>query len=399
MNIQDMHLAVKQGVDKINSLQADLLLPEEIDIELNKALTRFINNRLIIRNGQGFESSQKRIDDLKNLIREYEETVTYKEQISSKIFVDSFELPSDYLHLINQRSYVIQNDCQPISFTVKNPAAVDVYYFLVNFENFFLNFNTAFYAYILATADPSSPLNQALLINPFNFTPGMSFPATIEQYKQDLLDSANWEPGFQVYWEKYLDIEKPGNMIITIDPNVHSWVNWDASVTNATSGTNLITQLVGIGVTIDPVTGIGTPNATDDVANQFSPVKYLSLSAGAYREANTYSSAEWAANKFVQHDDIFTLLNDPFNKTKPSGPLTTIRNDEIDIYTSDIFIIEKVKITYLRKPQKISLSLGQSCELPEHNHQEVVDMTVSSILETFQDSRYQTNQIEEAKNK
>ena len=35
MNVQEMHLAIQQGVDKINSLQADLLLPQEIDIELN----------------------------------------------------------------------------------------------------------------------------------------------------------------------------------------------------------------------------------------------------------------------------------------------------------------------------------------------------------------------------
>ena len=32
MNVQQMHLAVQQGVDKINSLQADTLLREEIDI-------------------------------------------------------------------------------------------------------------------------------------------------------------------------------------------------------------------------------------------------------------------------------------------------------------------------------------------------------------------------------
>ena len=31
MNVQEMHLAIQQGVDKINSLQADLLLPQEID--------------------------------------------------------------------------------------------------------------------------------------------------------------------------------------------------------------------------------------------------------------------------------------------------------------------------------------------------------------------------------
>jgi len=390
MNIQEMHLAIKQGVDKINSLQADLLLSEEIDIELNKAQTRFINNRLIIRNGQGFEVSQKRIDDLRSLIREYEDTVTYKEQISSKVFVDTFELPDDYLYLINQRSYVVQNNCSPINFIVKNPAAVDVNYFVVNFNTFFLNNNSQLVYPVSVMADPSNfTLGGAWIVQP-SLLAGLIFPQDIEEYKKILLDPVNWEPGFSIYWEKYLDIHRPNNIIITVDDSVHSWFNWDASVTNATSGVNLVTQLIGS----------SSPTiASDDPSNQFSPAKYLSLSAGAFREATIFNSTEWAANKYVQHDDIFTLLNDPFNNTKPSSPLATIRNNQIDIYTSDIFIIEKVKITYLRKPKKISLSLGLSCELPEHNHQEVVDMTVSSILEAFQDSRYQTNQIEEAKNK
>lgn len=383
MNIQDMHLAVRQGVDKINSLQADLLLPEELDIELNKALTRFINNRLLIRNGKGFESSQKRIDDLRSLLREYENTVTYKEQISSKVFVDTFEFPADYLHLVNQRSYVVQNDCSPINFTVKNPAAVDINYFVVNFNTFFLNNNSQLVYPISVMADPSNfALGGAWIVQP-NLLANFIFPQDIEAYKEVLLNPANWEPGFSIYWEKYLDIHRPNNIIITVDDSVHSWFNWDASL-------GLVTQLVG---------SSSPAIAPDDSSNQFSPAKYLSLSAGAFREATVFNSREWAANKYVQHDDVFTLLNDPFNNTKPSSPLTTIRNNQIDIYTSDIFIIEKVKITYIRKPQKISLSLGLSCELPEHNHQEVVDMTVSSILEIFQDSRYQTNQIEEAKNK
>jgi len=389
MNIQDMHLAVRQGVDKINSLQADLLLSEEIDIELNKAQTRFINNRLIIRNGQGFEVSQKRIDDLRTLLREYENPVTFKEQISSTVFVDSFRFPSDYLYLVNQRSYVIRNNCEPINFKIVNPAAVDVNHFLINFETFALNNNSQILVEIKAMADPASTAHVANVIDPAILA-GFTFPQDIEEYRQALLDPANWEPGFELYWEKYLDVDKPNHIIVKIDDSVHSWFNFDASIVNATSGTNAVTQLVGI-------TTAG--NAGDDPSNQLQPGAYLSLSAQAFREADAYTDAMWVANKFVQHDDIFTLLNDPFNKTKPTGPLTTIRNDEIDIYTSDIFIIDKVKITYLRKPQRILLSLGQSCELPEHNHQEIVDMTVSSILEAFQDSRYQTNQIEEAKNK
>ena len=43
MNVTEMHIAVQQGVDKINSLQADSLLSEEIDLELNKNMFRFIN--------------------------------------------------------------------------------------------------------------------------------------------------------------------------------------------------------------------------------------------------------------------------------------------------------------------------------------------------------------------
>jgi hypothetical protein len=57
-----------------------------------------------------------------------------------------------------------------------------------------------------------------------------------------------------------------------------------------------------------------------------------------------------------------------------------------------------VKITYIRKPKQISLSLGIDCELPTHSHQEIVDMTVSSILEGISDPRYQTHQLEVGKN-
>ena len=104
------------------------------------------------------------------------------------------------------------------------------------------------------------------------------------------------------------------------------------------------------------------------------------------------------SNTFVQHDDVFTLLHDPFNTTKKTDPLTTIRGNNIDIYTNDIFIIDAVKITYIRNPKKISLSLGIDCELPDHTHQTIVDMAVSSILEGISDPRYQTHEAEVGKN-
>ena len=45
MTIQEMHIAVNLGVQKIASFQADSLLPEEIDYELNAAVRRFVSQR------------------------------------------------------------------------------------------------------------------------------------------------------------------------------------------------------------------------------------------------------------------------------------------------------------------------------------------------------------------
>ena len=61
-----MHIAINQGVQKIASFQADTLLPEEIDLEFNMAVRRFVNQRYNPQatSRRGFEQSQKRLDDL-----------------------------------------------------------------------------------------------------------------------------------------------------------------------------------------------------------------------------------------------------------------------------------------------------------------------------------------------
>ena len=111
-----MHTAVQHGVDKINSFQADSLLSEEIDLELNKSIMRFVNLKYGRNNiyRQGFEESQKRIDDLRNLVLSYEEMLYFKERRilkfggnsafstnSSLLYVDKFLLPADYLYHIS----------------------------------------------------------------------------------------------------------------------------------------------------------------------------------------------------------------------------------------------------------------------------------------------------------
>ena len=112
------------------------------------------------------------------------------------------------------------------------------------------------------------------------------------------------------------------------------------------------------------------------------------------QEISTTSSI----NRYSQLDDIYTLLKDPFNKTKHTGPIITISGNAVDVYTDKTFYVPKVKFTYIRTPQQVSLTgfaAPVDCELAIHTHQEIVDMAVASILEGIGDPRYQTFRAEE----
>ena len=384
MNVQEMHLAIQQGVDKINSLQADMLLPEEIDLELNKAQMKFISTKYGRNNllGKGFEQSQKRIDDLRTLLSEYEAPVSYKDQLDANTWIDTFRLPNDYMYLVSQRSDVKIDNCKDVSWSLQSSSAI--HYFAIGLDEFVCNNvnnnSTDFIAAMSMMADPDNPVlgDQLIWAN----TSGFSYPADIENVRLDILNIS--VPGVEVFWEQFGNLIVPGHFIFVMDTvNFYPWFNWDMSVTNSTSRTNLQTVMVG-------ANGIGTIAVT-------AYAQYEDSTYGAKRdiaEGTTVSSV----NKFIQHDDIFTLLKDPFNTTKYTSPLTTIRGSYIDIYTSAIFIIDKVKIVYIRIPAEISLNLAVSCELPDHSHQEIVDMTISSILEGTSDPRYKSQQVELSKN-
>jgi hypothetical protein len=72
MIVSEMHIAFKLGLDKTESLQYPSFLPEEIDFWLNQAIRKFVKTRYSGFNvkHEGFEQSQKRIDDLRTLVRE-----------------------------------------------------------------------------------------------------------------------------------------------------------------------------------------------------------------------------------------------------------------------------------------------------------------------------------------
>jgi hypothetical protein len=71
MIIEQFHKEFKVHLDKTDSSSYPEFLPQEIDIYLNTAIDRFVKTRYGQNNiyRAGFEESQKRTDDLKNLVK------------------------------------------------------------------------------------------------------------------------------------------------------------------------------------------------------------------------------------------------------------------------------------------------------------------------------------------
>jgi len=369
MNVLEMHIAWKQGMDRIHSEKNDQFLPQEIDIELNRAMQRFIDQRYGRNNiyQEGFEQSQKRIDELRSLLVEYEGPVVFKEEVLiGEIFADSFQLPNDYMYLVNQRSKIYLDNCKDINFSYEQ--IPPQYYFTFSLQNFFVDENGPQFLKGIRMETPSQQTvtvwepSQQLLDSGYVPT---QYPENTTVLVNDIL--ANSQPGFQVFWQSYNQLDFPGQFIVVVD-DTFPFVQ--AQITQLVAYDELLT----------------TVNST--------PLRELNMSGQTRRVPIGDVQTKHVLNRFSQQDDVYRLLKDPFNTTFEKEPLTTIRDSFIDVYTNSIFIIDSVKITYIRKPLPISISLGYDCELPEHTHQTIVDMAVASVLERTSDPRYNTQNAE-----
>ena len=102
------------------------------------------------------------------------------------------------------------------------------------------------------------------------------------------------------------------------------------------------------------------------------------------------SSLQRTLCKYVPHDDLFAMLDDPFNTAKSDNILYTVQENFVDLYSNNKSLPLGVTIKYLRRPVNVNINAGVGCELAEHTHHEIVEMTVKSILEAFESPRYQS---------
>jgi hypothetical protein len=381
MTVNEMHIAVNLGVQKLASLQADVLLPEEIDFELNLAMLRFIKQRYNTASNvknKGFEQSQKRIDDLRILVARHQGTTFTEGYLTdnlggyiyttnnTNIYVDKYTLPLDYLYLVavaaevyyvcNTSIYsklqILQNAYYQVEMDLTPPAPG---YVLTAVETFVGG---------VWTNVINTPLGQEIpydvLIN------GKSYQTVLG----DVRPSINGLDDSFLNVTSHVDPPVTSNRLYLTKPT--PWTS------DATGNYLRLTWVKGGNMTTGVIYRYITEVVYKVTQNRTAPTAIPKIS---------YCS-------FAQHDDYLAMMDDPFNITYFREPIYTIDENFISVHTDSSFVVPRVNITYIRKPKQISIITGVGCELPIQTHDEIIEMTVKSILEGIESQRYQSQSME-----
>ena len=407
MTIEEMHIAVNLGVQKIASFQSDSLLPEEIDYELNTAVRRFISQRYNSKGNKyqrGFEQSQKRLDDLRHLVEDYTGYTSsymgigYTSTTNGNINIYRYKFPTDYMFLINVLSEVTSTCRKEVG-----PIKEEIFYR----QSLRVPLSPPIAGYAIQeifaadyTGTPTSLIAgqgglsfDDLLSDIYNgdVTPSLS---SNDSYTDRYFETASADSPTADANEFYLtkdyssSLEAKGGFF-PIDSATIAEGDTNFEDAAGVNGAYMVIRWVNSGnseETVETVINSG-PLVSSIVYRYFAGVDAIlpsdNINANDLRILRTNC-------KFVQQDDVYAVLDDPFNSTKEDGMLYTIQETFVDLYTTDKFIPNSIQLKYLRRPRAIDKLKGIGCELPEHTHHEIVEMAVKSILEGFESPRYNT---------
>ncbi len=401
-----MHIAVNLGVQKLASFQVDNLLPQEIDHEINMAIRRFINQRYSPASNtkqRGFEQSQKRTDDLRNLLEDYHiGTVTasnggkaigsgsffgtvYTSPVAGNIQIERFKLPLDYMYLINIKTTLIDGCHKRVPFDVNTK------------EERFLRIR-------VGTSQPGLVLRKIEIATRAGGLETIFSTVGSRNNYEDLLNPLLYAEGFSPsvsFQDGLADMFEQGDTADSpIADSNEIFIKYPTNRPNAEG---------------DIITFVNTVSNDPELAGAYAVVTYdypyietvgsesaiqYPIFESPYTSLKRFRTINVTDNAFaryrrtlckaVQHDDIFALLDDPFNTAKASNVMYTMQENFVDLYSDVKTVPLGVTIKYLRKPISVNINAGIGCELAEHTHHEIVEMTVKSILESFESPRYQT---------
>ena len=340
--VTEMHIAIDNGLQQLNSNRQQSIAPEVKDMALNYAVLQFIETRTNPKTNikqEGLEETTKRYDDVRDLKRTYI-TKAYK---YSKDKVASI-LPSDYYKYIEFGCDVAYSKYNTFNTETKN-----LDYFVLPFKT--TKQGNKYYEDFIIKGDRDILFESRKSNLPTIYSSDAKFMVI-----NIVLEELNKIEGIDVYWEYYnTEYYKQSFVIVN-------------------SSNNIIHQEYSISYDRNQYKGEHKSKTLET---------YKDISNTTERPIDLYSSDI----SFSQNSNHYYNAN---RQRNPSGELI---DNEIIVKEGDNFIIDNVKLIYYKKPRLINYRHEQMCEI--EINREIIDLAISKLKAYIKDEGYQLDKSEQ----
>lgn len=331
-----MHIEVGQATQNIASNTTRKLMKEQIDWLLNKNQERFILSNVIMT-----EAGNVTVTNM-NALR----TLIKTKEILADTPLASTEckaiLPSDYSYLISDESKLL-----PLcGKTAEAPVSSTVNYLKIKFADsagtgsplkYYVSMSLVFGATTLTLADIKAYYSVTDYTGLSSAAEKFEIVSLFLHYIRNIL-------GIEVYWEQYGDVVAPQSFIFP----------------SYTAGS----------ITVDGATlVVGT--------------------TGSFLLLNQEGALKWVPNRLTPIGQKSTMSVTPFFSSNKQSPISFLQGGTIQVATDVSFIVSSLRLYYIKKPRRMSLSLNQHCEIHEDFHQAICDLTVEYFKNLSQDPGWQ----------
>ena len=334
--VQQCHVALDYEIQQINSNRKQAINPAYYDMALNEAVLQFIETRSSNKSNlkhEGFEESEKRYDDLKNLKRQR----TFDCLVDTDYYQRGYIIfPSNYLKY-TPSEVIISYNKQGLSTPVKAERSYSVMVYDLSKIVYPFPTTSSFKVGVGADQVDISNLLRIVKSDRGKF------------YAINLIIDKLRNIGYEAYYETFNGEYKHESLYV-VSP----------------LGKSLLTP-----ITATNIVGV----SSKIILNVFD-------SADASQPSTHQSSIELLPTSAVR--DV--LNNYHGSRNRHSNPVADIIEDHLNIYYNDNFIPLKVILTYIKRPRLIDLNTNTMCEITVP--QEVIKLAVLHLKGILKDEGY-----------
>lgn len=359
MTVLETHIRVNQRYQEVASNKRDILLPDEVDLVLNMAQDRLIQELV----ANLLTGNQLELRSIAPLIVKNKILPTIIPTASDYFYEPDMVyalIPANLKHLVNVRAEITTNtvDCDtpPVLAAISLPEYVAVVPFPA------ANASAPFYPGFTITRTAGTLFSAASAYNTGFQTKNSKYKlitASLDYFNQQL------SLPLQVYWERYRDSYYPDSYIFVSPQDM---------------GTFTVT-----------FTG-ATPSVVAQTLTNYS--QYNRVLIAPPLEANVIGVTVSEADMLYKMQTF-----NQYYKSSQTEVIAAQGENIMNLYQDESFLITRLYIDYIRKPRTISLALNQSCELTVALPK-IIDLAVELLRLDTKDNNYpQTVQDTELRNK